>query len=66
MLKKTLKEKKRTEVSAVKRDIKITQISAKLKTSREEAEKIFQEEICKKYRTDNVALAEAMYRTSLK
>lgn len=50
----------------MKRDIKITQISAKLKTSREEAEKIFQEEICKKYRTDNVALAEAMYRTSLK
>lgn len=47
----------------MKRDIRITQIANNLGISKEEAEKIFREEICEKYGTENLELAEMIYRS---
>lgn len=47
----------------MKRDIRITQIANDLGISREEAEKIFREEICEKYGTKDVKLAEMIYQS---
>lgn len=46
----------------MKRDIRIAQIAKNKNTTIEKAEKIFQKEICKKYGTENVELAEIFYR----
>lgn len=50
----------------MKKEIMINEIMEKLKISREDAEKNFIKEICKKYCTSDVKLAESMFLTELK
>lgn len=47
----------------MKRDVQITQIAKTLGISKEEAEEIFQKEICDMFGTENLELAEMIYRS---